>query len=236
MSIITLPTSFRPVEFSFGQNRYDTTERSDSTGSEAARVLAPPRWTCSVTSAEFMTLIEAGTWRAWLHSGRGRVNVFAIYDPVRQAPQGTMRGSPRLAAQLAAGAVTATLIGGTWGTLKRGDLLQVGTGVGTSQLVEVVADASPTGTGSTANWTDGLGNPSTWTDGSSNPTTWSDLGTVTITFEPPTRIAFAKQAVVTWDKPLAYYRQQGNTKSRYSTRAKNREGGFAQDFEETFDA
>jgi hypothetical protein len=236
MSVITQPTTIKLADFSFGQNRYDTEERSDSTGSEAARLLGPPRWTCSITSGEHMTLIEAGVWRAWLRSGRGKVNVFAIYDPVRQAPQGTMRGSPRLAAQLAAGAVTATLIGGTWGTLKRGDLLQFGTGVGTSQLVEVATDASPTGTGSTANWTDGLGNPSTWTDGSSNPTTWSDLGTVTITFEPPTRIAFSTGAAVAWDKPLSYYRQQGNTRSRYSTAAYQREGGFAQDFEETFSA
>lgn len=237
MAVITLPTSFRPVGFSFGQKRYDTIERSDSTGSEAARLLAPPRWTCGVQSSDNMTLTEAGQWEAWCLKLRGGVNVAAIYDPVRQSPEGTMRGSPRLNTAISAGATSMTLIGGnaltaTPQTIKAGDHLQISTGVGTSQLVKIVDDATGTGAGATANWTDGLGNAATW----SGSAVWHDPGTITVTFEPPTRIAFAVDAAVTWDKPLAYYRMQGYPKWQYSQRAYRREGGFAADFVETFSA
>lgn len=235
MAIISLPSSFRPVGFSFGQQRYDTMERSDSTGAEAARLLAPPRWTCGVQSADHMTLSEAGTWEAWCLKLRGGVNVAAIYDPVRREPEGTMRGSPRLAAALVAGATSATLIGGyaltaVPQTLKAGDQLQISTGVGTSQLVKIVADATGTGTGQTANWTDGLGNAATW----SGSAVWFDGGVIAVTFEPPLRIAFAQDTSLTWDRPVAYYRMRGSPKWQYSTSAYRREGGFAADFLETF--
>lgn len=235
MAIISLPTGFRPVSFSFGQQRHDMMERSAATGAEAARLFGPPHWQCGVQSADHMTLSEAGTWEAWLLKLRGGVNVAAIYDPVRREPEGTMRGSARLAAAVIAGATSMTMIGGyaltaTPQTLKAGDQLQISTGVGTSQMVKVVDDATGTGTGQTANWTDGLGNAATW----SGSAVWHDPGTVTVTFEPPTRIAFAVDATVTWDRPLAYYRMQGSHKWQYSTRAYRRAGGFAADFVETF--
>jgi hypothetical protein len=409
MAIISLPTSFRPVGFSFGQRRYDTMERSDSTGAEAARLLAPPRWTCSVQSADHMTLSEAGQWEAWCLKLRGGVNVAAIYDPVRTQPEGTLRGSPVVGVAVAAGATSVT-IGGAVGTnllrfhssynnaywtrtrstvtsnattasdgttsadklvedssasathylnssnvsvsagvlptmgvevkagertqvniqcirdagsaassgchvdlssgtitsgpgtivslgsgwyavyltattaattgvyslrvwlesggtntytgdgasgiyvarawisesaqssypplptLKAGDQLQIGTGVGTSQLVKIVDDATATEFAE-AVWQTGGGAQAIWST-TGGQVTWSDDGSpgesMTVTFEPPLRTAFAKDTAVTWDKPVAYYRMQGYPKWQYSQRAYRREGGFAADFVETF--
>lgn len=234
MSIVTLPQSLRPAECSIEQERYDTIEQSDSTGAEAARLLGPPKWKMSLSFGDYMTLSEAGQAEAILLQLRGRVNHLAAYDPVRRVPQGTLRGSLRLAADVAAGATSMTLIGGTAGTLEAGDWLQVGSGVGTSHLAKVVANADATGTGQPVNWTDGSGNPSSWTDGSGNASTWQDPGTITVTIEPPTRGAFVKDTAVTWDHPLGYYRMQGNARWKYQHARIHKQGGFAVDLLEAF--
>lgn len=64
-------------------------------------------------------------------------------------------------------------------TLLAGDWLQIGAGLGSSHYCMVVADAQAT-----------------------------DAGVLTVAIEPPTRAAFGAATPVTWDKPLAYYRQQ----------------------------
>lgn len=423
MAIITLPTSFRPVGFSFGQQRHDFMERSAATGQEAARLLAPPHWTCGVQSAEHMTLSEAGTWEAWLLKLRGGVNVAAIYDPIRRQPEGTLRGSPVIGVAAAAGATSVTIgnaigtnllqypssynhaywsrsnvnvtsnattawdgstkadrieenttsstthsisgpaitsdptithtsslvakadtiryirlhvqsgansanhcravfdlqtgavtetvnagtgtggsasiesLGSGWyrckisgkpdtsgttvrlsfltmpassgtaiyasatgtdgfwasdamievgasatdlsssrPTLKAGDWLQFGTGLGTSQTVKVTDNADGSAF-SEAVWSTGGGAQAIWST-TGGQALWTDDGVpsnaITVTFEPPLRTAFAKDTAVTWDKPVAYYRMQGNPKWQYSTRSYRREGGFAADFVETF--
>lgn len=111
MSIVTWPDGLSiPAEFSLGQQRYDMTESSDSTGADAARLLGPPRWTVSLRSIEAMTLSEAGLWEAMLLQLRGRVNHLALHDPVRAAPRGTLRGAPLLNAAASAGATSITLV------------------------------------------------------------------------------------------------------------------------------
>jgi hypothetical protein len=227
MAIISLPGSFRPVGFSFGQQRFDTMERSDSTGAEAARLLAPPRWTCGVQSADHMTLVEAGQWEAWCLKLRGGVNVAAIYDPVRQTPQGGVTGSLKLVGDLPAGSTSMTLTGNTNALgFDAGDWMQIGSGVGTSHLCKAVADVDPSGSGGAFTWTS-----FTWTS-----FTWVDANTITVAFEPPTRVAFAQGSAVTIDRPVGYYRMRGSPKWQYSQRAYRREGGFAVDFIETFSA
>jgi hypothetical protein len=105
MSIITWPTTLSTAaEFTLGQQRYDVTESSDSTGADAARLLGPPRWTVSLRSVDAVPLAEAGAWEAMLLQLRGRVNHLALHDPVRAVPQGNLRGSPILNATAAAGA------------------------------------------------------------------------------------------------------------------------------------
>lgn len=144
MSVITLPSNFGIAEFAWGCTDYELEENSDSTGDSASRIIGPPRWTAHMNSKENMTLEQAALWEYVTLSLRGD-NVLALYDIVRLAPQGTMRGSPTLAAGLAVGATTATFNSAS-GTLKRGDLLQFSTGFGTSQLVKVAADLTFPGT------------------------------------------------------------------------------------------
>lgn len=110
MSVITWPAGLSvPASFTLGQQRYDMTESSDSSGADAARLLGPPRWTVSLRSVDIMTLAEAGLWEAMLLQLRGRVNHLAVYDPVRVAPQGSLRGAPTLDATAAAGATSIVL-------------------------------------------------------------------------------------------------------------------------------
>jgi hypothetical protein len=183
MAIYTLPTTLKlGPECGIGQRRYDMLAASDTTGNTQVRVLAPPRWTMSLVQPERLTLAEANAWAALLVGLRGRVNVLAAWDVVRPAPLGTMRGALTLAALAAAGATTATVAGGAGqagATLTAGDWLQIGTGLGSSQLVMLT-----------------------------DPATADGSGYAVVKFEPPLRQAYAAATTVAWDKPLAYYRSQ----------------------------
>lgn len=110
MSVITLPAGLQmPAGCTIGQQRYDLAEASDSTGASAARLLGPPRWSMSLRSVDALTLADAGLWESLVLQMQGRVNHLAMYDPVRQAPQGTLRGAPTLNASVAAGATSLVL-------------------------------------------------------------------------------------------------------------------------------
>jgi hypothetical protein len=67
------------------------------------------------------------------------------------------------------------------GSVKAGDWIGLGSGVGTSQLVKATATVQA-----------------------------SEAGLLTVPFEPPARIAFSSGGAVTWDKPPAYFKQQSN--------------------------
>jgi hypothetical protein len=230
MSVITMSATVAGlvVDWAPGQLRFDTMERSDSTGDEAARLLAPPRWSQSVTFGEHRTLAESGAIEAFLLQLRGGVNVAAIYDPIRTEPTGGITGTLKLVGDVPAGATSMVLTGADVNALgfDPGDLFTIGSGVGTSHHAKVVADADPSGSGGAFTWT-GF----TWTSFS-----WIDANYITVTFEPPTRRAFAQGTAVTIVKPLAYYRMQGAPRWKYSTQAYRRSGGAAADFVETFSA
>lgn len=142
MTIITLPANL-PIGAGsgMGQRRYDQAGGSETTGSEQARVIGPPRWTLQLLQPQAVTLANAGRWQALIMKLRGKVNRLAAWDPVRTAPAGTLRGTLTLSGAHALGATTLVLTGST-GTLLAGDLLQVGTGIGTSQLVMVTDDCT----------------------------------------------------------------------------------------------
>lgn len=89
--------------------------------------------------------------------------------------------------------------------LLAGDLLQLGSGLGTSQLVMVAADA----------------------DDDSSTT----LASVPI--EPPLRLAFGPGAAVTWDRPVAYWRLMGEQTS-WTWRTDRVAQGMAMDLLETW--
>lgn len=226
MSTITMPDAVAvlAVDWQPGTLRFDTTERSDSTGDESARLLAPPRWAQSVTWGDNRSLAEAGAIEAFLMRLRGNVNAAAIYDPIRTQPNGGLTGTLKLVGDVAAGATSMVVTGPDLNALgfDVGDLFTIGTGAGTSHHAKVVADADPAGSGGTFTWTS-----FTWTSFA-----WLDANYLTVTFEPPTRQAFTQGTAVTIIKPLAYYRMQGAPKWHYNTM--RRSGGAAADFEETF--
>jgi hypothetical protein len=192
MSIITMPAGLdRSIgSFAVSQARYDMLEASDITGAVAARLLGPPRWRIAMGSVQALLFEDAALWESMLLRLRGGVNHLAAYDPVRTQPQGTMRGTLVLAGSHAAGLTTINISGGgsqAGKTLLQGDWLQLGTGLGTSQLVKVVVD--------------GLANGS---------------GDISAEVEPPLRLPLSGGAPVTWFKPLGYYKQLSQPGWNYS--------------------
>jgi hypothetical protein len=181
MSVIATPSGLIIAECSFGQARYDQVELSDATGHAAARIFGPPRWRVSIRSHQALPLAQAAIWDAMLLQLRGGINHLSFGDPVRKVPLGTMRGTLTLNGAHSAGAVSLSVTGGAGQastTLKTGDWLQIGTGLGTSQLVKVMADATANGS-----------------------------GVIALTIEPPLRTAFSGGAAVTWNAPIGYFKQ-----------------------------
>lgn len=153
---------------------------SDPAGNTQARAYGVPRWALSLVSPTTMTDADAGVWKAMLLALRGSLNYLAAFDPSRPVPRGTLRGAPTLLADAAYGDNTATLscAGQVGKTVTVGDWLQIGAGLGTSQLVLCTAAAV--------------------VDGAAH---------LALTFEPPLRRAYAAGTGVTWDHPVAYFRR-----------------------------
>lgn len=231
MTVINMSTALSVGQASIGQARFDMVEQSEITGSQSVRSFGPPRWSMSLRSRDVISFTDAKLWEAMVFSLRGRVNHLAAFDPGRPTPQGTYAGTMQLDAAVAAGATSMTINGGTVGTLVTGDWLQIGTGLGTSQLVKVMADATSVPSGSSAFAWDNAGVFS-WTNGGAF--TWNVTGVITVTFEPPARQAFGVGTAVTWDHPVAYYKaQSANTQSTYTPGFVG-SGGYALELLEVF--
>lgn len=236
MAIITIPAAVQAAigGLGYGQVRYDMAESSDATGDTAVRLFGPPRWRFALQSPAWSSLAEAGAWESMVLQLRGQVNVLAMWDLLRPAPAGTLRGAPWIDVALAAGA-TAAVLANAVGTLKAGDWLQVSTGLGSSQTIKLTADAASTVlTSANAAWVNGSAAAANWVNGSAAPATWSVSGRVSITFEAPLRAAYAARTAVAWDKPLVYCRMQGGAPSWKVMPAGPSIEGFALDLLETF--
>jgi hypothetical protein len=123
------------------QRTYGIVGDARATGSMQYVMSGESRWMMTIASPKIMRPAEAGRWRSMLLSLRGRVNHLACWDPGRALPVGTARSAMTLGVAAAKGASAVTIAGGN-GTLIAGDWLQVGAlGLGTSQLVCLVADA-----------------------------------------------------------------------------------------------
>lgn len=162
----------------------DAVSSSDPTGSAQTRVYGVPKWGLSLVSPTVMNDRRAGAWKALTLMLRGSVNRVAAYDPSRPVPLGTLRGAPTLSAVVAKGDVTAQINAGpgqAGKTIEVGDLLGIGTGFGTSQLVCAVQPATA--------------------DGS---------GLLTLRFEAPARRDYAAGTAIVLIRPRAYFmRAQG---------------------------
>lgn len=213
MAIITLPTNLQiGPECAWGLQHYAMVASSEATGTEQVRLMSPSRWVATLQPPQFLRIStgELAEWQALAARLHGRVNVLATHNWVQPAPRGTMRGTLTLAAAAAAGATSIQVTGGsgqagtTW---LAGDLGQVGTGLGSSQLVMVTAPATANGS-----------------------------GTVTLSIEPPLRDAYPLGTAFTWDKPLAYFRGRAQSNVwRYSNGGLSA-GGIVIDLLETWTA
>jgi hypothetical protein len=150
MSLITLPTQFKPRTVSLRLEANQRVAASQFGGSEQARDLLNDRWVMDLTLAE--SLHADGAWReAFIASFRGQVNWVALWHFMRPAPRGTMRGSPVLVGAHAQGAASLSITGGTAaGTLLAGDMLSVG-GLLLMVASDVTLDGSGAGTVSLVN-------------------------------------------------------------------------------------
>lgn len=184
MAINTLPAGILINRQSFGQKRFDMTFQSGDSGASQSRVLAPPRWVTSISCHPDLTAEESALWRSMVLGLKGRINQLAIGDLINPAPRGTLRGTLTLSAAAPAGVGTITLTGGVGQasrTLLPGDYISVGGG-STVQLVTVA-----------------------------NLATANSSGVMVVELDQPMRFAQASGAAVTWDKPVALFRQTGDS-------------------------
>jgi hypothetical protein len=182
MAVISLPTDLKVGVFDLALPDYTLRSISEPTGSVQSRLLSPPRLMLHMGSADPLSLADGAPWEVLVFQLRGGVNHLACHDIGKPAPRGTMRGTMTLSSSASAGATSLVItagVGQASTTLLRGDWLQVGTpGPTTSQLVKVMADATANGS-----------------------------GVITVTIEPPLRMAYSSSAAVAWDKPLAYFKR-----------------------------
>lgn len=181
MSIITLPAGLPlGLDCEMGVVRTDAVDASDPSGIEQARVYGPPRWTMLLASPQHLRVTDAEAWATIITRLAGHTGVLAAPAVPRIEPRGTMRGSMTLAAGIAAGAESAQIVaaGQPGATLLDGDWLQIGAGLGASQLIRVVGDAVSDG-----------------------------AGVISIAFVHPARAAYAAGTVVTWQRPMGYWRR-----------------------------
>lgn len=146
MSVILIPTGLHVHTFGFGQNDYSLNFSAGDTGSGQTRLLAPPRWTCTMSTNMSLPPEESAKWRSMILQLRGAVNQLAVYDIKYQKPRGTMTGTPSLTSATTVGATSINITTAAFATLLQGDRFQVGSGA-TRQLLEVVTTATATAGG-----------------------------------------------------------------------------------------
>ena len=178
------------------QKTYEFEDTSDSTGASVSRLLGPPRWSMALSAMDILTSAQSPEWEMLMFRMRGTINRLAVWDVSRAVPRGTLALSGLTLVGAQALGDTTVVVGGAGAaqTVKMGDWLQIGTGIGTSQLVKVSADATATGGGQ-----------------------------VTLSIEPPLRLAFSGGSAVVSNKPVAYYKKMGGATS-YSTDGYNYTG------------
>jgi hypothetical protein len=181
MSVITFPSTLRSVgEFSWGQVRRDVLFNSVF-GSQAVGV-SGPLWQVTIAQSLFKdSNADSGTWQSIALRLGGKVNQLELWNIMRPAPLGTLRGTLTLKGAHAQGAASIIVSGGAGqagATVKAGDYFGLGTGT-TQQVVMATADATADG-----------------------------VGDITVPVAAtPLRNAFANGSTVTWDKPKALFRQ-----------------------------
>jgi len=112
---------------------------SPISGTVQVRAVGLPRHTFKLVLPQRMAPEVGGRWRALIMRLNGGIHHLEAYDPARQFSVGGATGDRTTTAAVAKGA-TSIPVSGT-GRLVAGDWIQVGTGIGASQLLMVAADA-----------------------------------------------------------------------------------------------
>ena len=177
MSVISIPAGLQVHQFSMGQKDFGLTFQAGDSGATQSRVLAPPRWTLTMSTSQTLGPSAMGQWRAMLLLLRGKTNVLAVYDIKNPVPRGTMAGSPVLSSAVAIGDTAINITTTANATLLQGDWIGLGSG-NTRQLFQVVASA-----------------------------TASSGGAMTVTVEPPSRYVQSSGSAVVWSQPTCLMRR-----------------------------
>lgn len=177
MAVITMPDTLYMSSMSWRQKRNELITRS-TFGAQTVEVAAP-LWVVDI-AIDRLPDADSGEWKSLIMRLEGQVNQLEVWDKMRPAPVGTMRGTMVLDSDAAQGATQLVIDGGVGEageTLKQGDMLGLGSGT-TQQVMMVTADATANGS-----------------------------GVITVDIQPPLRNAFSAGASVTWDKPKALFRR-----------------------------
>lgn len=142
MSTIVFPSSIRtgPVDYAV---EFDVQISVSRSGRIFTYGLPGARWIATVTFEGELEQMNRPEIEAMIVSLEGGANRLQFGHRGRPVPNGTLRGIPTLASNVAAGAYSLPLTGCN-GTVKKGDILGLG-----GQMVMVMADASPSSTNMT---------------------------------------------------------------------------------------
>jgi hypothetical protein len=126
MSLITLPTAFKPRTCHLRLYVNQRVSAAPFGGSEQAVDLLNDRWLMSCELPP-RYLAEGAAIESFIGSMRGQTNTTSVYHFARPAPAGTVRGTLTLNAAAAQGASSIVVTGCSpaTGTLKAGDMLGV---------------------------------------------------------------------------------------------------------------
>lgn len=198
MSVVTVDQNLLMGSFSLSPQRFDFENVSDQTGYAESVLFGHPRWRVSLTASNDLSLEQGGQWEKLSLKMKGKANHLALYDPVRRAPEGTARGTMTVYTTAAAGATSMTIDAGSGQagkTLKIGDWLQIGSGLGTSQTVKVTDDV-----------------------------TLDINGRGTVNFEFYLRQEAVSSTPVYWDHPIIYYKMLSTPTWSYQTNSRLQNG------------
>lgn len=138
MSVITLPSNFKPRACNLTLMTNQRVHASVYSGSEQPVDLLNDRWllSCELPNASFAA---AAAIEAFIAAMRGQVNTCNLWHFARPQPRGTARGTLTMNATAAQGAATIVVAGVSpaTGTLLAGDVLGAG-----GQLLMVAADCT----------------------------------------------------------------------------------------------
>lgn len=140
MTLIALPSTFRPDSFSM---RLETVERAFSSPDESSEQVIDrvrDRWKISLTLPRGPQEVAARN-EAFVNALRGQTNTCNLWHMKRRIPLGTMRGSPTVVAQ---GSGNGTILINTTpgATLLAGDMIGIG-----GLLLQVAQDCVADGAG-----------------------------------------------------------------------------------------